>query len=254
MRKRVTMYKRWPLVAVCCAVLGVCVPHAAQADQAGARHDGEPAWVLSASTGVAMGRAGVPLTIALGGLVPIRLQGMVMTESGQVQALSLARQFEGSQSDDGEYRRVWRLELEGWKADIRRTGFTAGVASSPLNDAFEARGLFINGLVRVARTERSRWWVGAGVGRVQLSVPDASTTLPGCGCLQAGDTDGRTMRLKARIEWPIGPVNEVNRSAVFVEGAYSRMPAFSTGSASGASTTYEAWGLRTLNLGLKTQF
>lgn len=249
------------IAAAGAVVWGLMAPQMAQAQQGAAQaqpqgkrsHDGEPAWVLSASAGMAQGRSSVPLTIGLGGLVPIRLQGAVMTDTGGAQAVSLARQFEGSPSDDGQYRRVWRLELESWKADVRRLGFSAGVASAPLNDSFEARGLFVNGLIRVATTERTRWWAGAGVGRVRLSVPDASATLPGCACLQAGEAEGSAMRLKGRGEWMVRSEAD-SRTALFVEGAYSRMPALSTRSSSGASTTYEAWGLRTVTLGLRTQF
>lgn len=212
-------------------------------------HD-DPAWVLSGSLGLARAPATLPVTVALTtGTVPIRLAGEARLEGGMAGSLSLARQFEGYVSDDGRRRHPMRLELEGLAARIERPSLVVGVAQAQTRDELRLRGVFLNGLVRLTHSERTHWWIGAGIGRAGTSLPDASTALPGCGCLKAGSGEDWTWRVKARAEWATG-----ERSALFLEAAYSPWPSVSTGQGSGPATAYEKFGLSNALLGWRLLF
>ncbi len=223
----------------------------AQQDRSALSAD-EPAWVLSIAGGLAQGPSAIPVAVQLGSVVPIRLEGQALIDRGQAVTASLSRQFWGSESDDRQSRYPMRLELEGLWADVQRQRLNVGVASATLSDQVDVQGLFANGLVRLIKTEHTQWWLGAGVGRIRQSVPDASAALPGCGCLKAMDGDGTTWRAKLRLEVPLRKEAD-DGSAVFVEGAYSPIPALTSGSAAPV-TTYQSWGLRSLTVGWRIRF
>jgi hypothetical protein len=221
----------------------------ASATPVAVNHD-DPAWVLSGSLGLARAPATLPVTVALStGAIPITLAGEARLEGGTAWSLSLARQFEGHVFDEGRRRHPMRLELEGLSATIERPSLGIGVAQVQPRDELQLRGVFLNGLVRVANSERTHWWIGAGIGRAGTSVPDASSALPGCGCLKAGSGDDWTWRVKARGEWATG-----DRTALFLEAAYSPWPAVSTGQVTGPTTSYGKFGLKNLLLGWRMLF
>ena len=208
-----------------------------------------PGWIATAAAGFAGGPNSLPVRVGLGGAVPITLPGTARFDRGNGASFSLARQFEGLRWDEGRRHLPMRLELEGLRVWWPRKGITAGVASATLSDSLSIDGGFLNGLVRVRRDDSARWWLGAGVGRVQMDLPDASAALPGCGCLRAGQAEGTVWRAKARVELITGA-----DSALVLETAYSKLPALQGGSRPGTVTDYPAFGLRSWMMGWRLAF
>ena len=213
----------------------------------------EPAWVFSAAAGIARGPSVLPVTVDLGGPRALKLDGSMALSRGNAITVSLARQFWGSESDDGERRYPFRLELEGLRADIPRESIEIGVSSIDLSDDLRVSGGFANLLVRFLKTEHTRWWIGGGVGFLQQSFPDASRLLPGCGCLNALEVDSTLWRPKARIEWVSGEADD-DDFAVFIEGAYSKLPEISSASDFKPVTVYDSWKLWTVTAGIRFRF
>jgi hypothetical protein len=213
----------------------------------------EPAWVLSLAGGLAQGPSSLPLHVNLGGARAIQLNGTVDLDRGQAVSLSLARQFWGRESDDGERRYPLRLELEGLRADVPRTQLALGVSSEDLADEIDIEGIFANALLRVMQTDHLQGWIGAGVGRIRQSTQDASAVLPGCACLAAAEGDGTVWRAKLRLEWI--PQDEQDTDwALFLEGGYSKLPALQSSAGVFPLSTYDKWGLWTLTAGLRLRF
>lgn len=209
----------------------------------------DPAWLVSATVGIAAPPASIPMNLRLGGPVGISLPGQASFSRGTAYTVSLARQFEGWRDEDSGRHVPLRLELEGLQADFPRTRFAAGVVDAKLSDSFTVEGTFLNALVRIRRDDHLRWWLGGGVGRVHAALPDASSALPNCGCLRVGQIDGTVWRAKGRVEL-VGSTDW----ALVLEAAYTRLPALETGVSPGTVTRYEPFGLRTLALGLRWRF
>lgn len=208
-----------------------------------------PAWIATAAVGFAGGPSALPVNVGLGGPISISLPGTVSLDRGAGGTASLARQFEGLRFNEGRRHVPMRLELEGLRVWLPRKSITAGVASASLSDAITVDGAFLNGLVRVRRDDSARWWLGAGVGRVRLDLPDATPALPGCGCLRAGQVEGTVWRAKGRVELITGA-----DSALVLEAAYSKLPALQGGSRPGTVTDYPAFGLRSWMMGWRLAF
>lgn len=215
------------------------------------RPEDEPAWVASVAAGWAGGPSSIPLSIGLGGTPGVRLEGRAALGSGMGYAVSVARQFRGrDESDDsGERPRPWRLELEGLHATLKREGLTAGVVNVTTDDRLNVDALFLNGLVRLGRSENTTWWLGLGMGRARVAVADASSRLPGCACLSAGEADANVGRVKLRIEGMAG-----SDSGWFAEAAHTRLPSIEAGSKPGPVTTYGSMSLNTLMIGWRLRF
>ncbi len=213
----------------------------------------DPAWVVSLAGGQAQGPSSLPLQVNLGGLRAIQLDGSVDLDRGQAVTLSLARQFWGRESDNGKRRYPLRLELEGLRADVQRTQLALGVSTTDLSDQIDVEGIFANALLRVMKTDHLQGWIGAGAGRIRQSTQDASAALPGCACLNAAEGDGNAWRAKLRLEW-IPQAEEDTDWAIFLEGAYSKLPTLRTPAGVYPSSSYDKWGLWTLTAGIRLRF
>jgi hypothetical protein len=212
-----------------------------------------PAWVVSVAGGLAQGPSTLPLLVDLGGARSIQLNGAVALDRGQAISLSLARQFWGRESDNGERRYPLRLELEGLRTDVQRTQLALGVSTVGLSDQIDIEGIFANAMIRVVKTDHLQGWIGAGAGRIRQSTQDASAVLPGCACLAAAEGDGTVWRAKLRLEW-IPDDGEDTDWALFLEGGYSKLPAMRSSAAVFPLSTYDKWGLWTLTGGVRLRF
>lgn len=213
----------------------------------------EPAWVVSLAGGLVKGPSSLPLHENLGGARAIALDGSIELDRGQAISFSLARQFWGPESEDGERRYPFRLELEGLRAYLQRKNLMLGVSQVDLSDQIDVEGLFANFLLRVVKTDHLQGWVGTGVGRIRESIHDESAVIPGCACLAAAESDDTVWRVKLRLEWI--PDDEQDTDwALFLEGGYSRLPSLLSSSENFPRSTYDKWDIWTLTAGLRLRF
>lgn len=184
-----------------------------------------------------------------GGAVPVTLTGTTTWGSGREGTLAIGRQSWSEDKDKpGEFS-YRRIEGELYSGRVDRKAFNVGALNQTLNDRMTATGLFINGLVRVYDTENTRWWVGAGIGWMQVKMPDANTPTTLCGCLGAAKGSGAAFRVKGQVERLLS-----DKSAVFLELGYTSLPDASTAAGALPRTTYEMPGLVNVSLGLRMKF
>lgn len=210
-----------------------------------------PTWYGTLALGKALSVEDTRADIQLSGPpVPIRLDGTLFHDGGSVGSLAFGRQGRRDPDKPDEQPLFWRLEGEWWSARLDRERFEAGIVSAPLNDRARAQGLFLNGLIRVAATEKTQWWLGAGLGWAKVNFPLASAYVPGCGCLPQASSNGAALRLKAVAERKMG-----DSSALFLELSHVNL----SGSSSSPSgqwplTTYSHPGVTSIALGWRVRF
>lgn len=206
-----------------------------------------PGWYASGSVAKAVSAHGGGPDVTLLGVRPLAIQGTTDYGDGYSLGLSIGRQFplERSQSEPLHVR----LEGELWHGDVDRDLVRLGQLSRTDAGSVRAQVLFLNGLVRFASTENSRWWVGLGVGYGQVKVPAmGGVTLTGCNCLGADTASGAAVRAKIQGERPLS-----NDSTIFVELGYTRLPSGSVANASSV-TRYGGLGVGQVGVGLRTRF
>jgi hypothetical protein len=139
-----------------------------------------------------------------------------------------------------------RLELELFDGCVRRKSIDIGDIHASMNDCIDVQALFVNALYRVASSEHTRLWLGAGAGYAHTRYADASY-LASCDCFSAATSDGLAFRLKMQAERTIS-----KSSALFAELGYMHLPATKT--AALLSTDYGSLSLTTVGVGLRTRF
>ncbi len=226
-----------PLLAACLAGATLAA-HAHPGDETG--------WYGTGALARSVSVSGGGPEVSLGGGVQVAGS----TDHGTARAGALAIGHEWRRLRDGEAPRHVRLEGEWWSARLPRESVRLGTTTAHAGDAVRAQALFVNGLVRLATTEHSRWWAGAGLGWASVRVPDGSALFPAfasCGCLRAESGSGLAWRLKLQGERAVS-----EHAAVFAELAYTRLPTAGGGSAPAAS--YGGWGVTTVGVGVRLRF
>ena len=210
-----------------------------------------PGWYGSVAIGQALSVEDTQTRVNLGGApVNVSLDGTIRYDKGNVGSLAVGRQGRSAPQRAGEDPVFWRVEGEWWTSRLERERFEAGILSASLNDRVRAQGLFLNGLIRVAATENTQWWIGTGLGRVKVRQPEASAATPGCGCLGGASSSNTAIRLKALAERKV-----TESSALFLELSYTDIFG-TTRTAAGKlpQTSYSHPAVGALAIGWRTRF
>ncbi|NQV69648.1 MAG: hypothetical protein HQ498_06450 [Pseudohongiella sp.] len=192
-----------------------------------------PSWYSTLSGGVLLNPRDSDSTVRLGTApVAFTLDGLMRFNGGQTLAVAIGRQGHTDQNDTTEEPTHWRLEAEYWHGRIERSSFHVGVLHANLNDSVQANALFVNALLRVYATEKSRWWLGAGLGYARVRMPSAySPTTHTCTCLNSADGNGLAAQVKL-----IGERLLSDRTALFLQLGYLQVPDSSTSSRTTSSS------------------
>jgi len=236
--KLISILSHW-FVAV--SVAGI-VPVASAATE-------DPAWYLTIAGGVKASARDTDSTVNLGQApVQITLEGSMRYNGGQVAALALGKQFHSYPTNADQEPWHWRIEAELWQGRFQRSTFDVGVLHVNLDDFVRASVLFLNGLLRIGATEKTRWWLGAGVGYGKVRLPDASS-VASCTCLSVASGDGAAGHVKLVSELLFS-----ERTAGFLELGYVSLPTTSTIGALNSRTSHEGLRSSTIALGLRIRF
>lgn len=138
-------------------------------------------------------------------------------------ALGIGRQWHEDKPKDGSEPRYWRLEAEYWGGTAKRTMFESRMLKVPLSDSVKMSGIHVMALSRIARGETSRLWMGAGLGYMNVSVPDANAASPNCACLGGASGSGWSGRVKTLLERDLG-----EETTGYVEVSYTTVPSVRT--------------------------
>lgn len=209
-----------------------------------------PGWYATLSAGAKLGSGSSDTRVDMSGPpVPISLSGQTQWGHGPVVSVAVGRQMRSEGNDAADDKQLLRLEGEWWHGRVQRQSVRVAALNANTSDSMTANALFLNGLVRVASTENTRWWVGAGVGIARAELPDASSIAASCGCLGAASGNGAAFRLKAQAERWLS-----ESTAVFAELGYVRLPGISTSGSGFPQTHYDGVGVTHLSVGLRTRF
>lgn len=240
-------WPHWCRAVVLCAVgvLGAVAVHAGE----GANLD-SAGWYGTVAGGVKLNQGSSTTQVEEGVLgVPVLLSGRTQWGHGPTFSASLGRQFRMEGADRSEDARLWRLEGEYWGGRLERKSFKVAALNARLGDRLRADALFLNGLVRVASTEHSRWWLGAGIGYADVRLPDASGGPLNCACLGAAGGSGTAYRFKAQAERLLS-----DQSAVFLELGYVKLPSVASTATGFPKTRYDGLGVTHLSVGWRQRF
>ncbi len=234
-RDPMTSLNRSLLLSAAALLVATTTAQAAVPDETGGYFTASVAAVLSAHGG--------DLTVSPGG--GVRIPGTQALGRGRDLALAVGREFRHEREGDEPLHT--RLELQLRDLAIDRNGASLGVLQPRFSDRLQARALFVDGLVRIARTENTRWWAGAGIGVARVEVPGALGATPGCSCLNPATGSGLAWQVRLLGERPVSA-----DGAVFGEAGYVRLPA---GASSGLpSTGYGRVGAFQLGAGWRSRF
>lgn len=212
----------------------------------------EPAgWYGTLALGQALSVGDTTANVNLGGApVNVSLDGTLRYDGGSIGSLAIGRMGRKEPERAGEQPLHWRVEGEWWSARIDRERFDIGIVSAPLDDRLRAQGLFLNGLVQVAATENTRWWLGGGIGRVKVRYPNASSAVPGCNCLDSASSQATALRIKAVAERKVS-----ESSALFLELGYVDLSGSAiTGGTGFPQTRYAHPSFGNVSIGWRTRF
>ena len=208
-------------------------------------------WYGTVALGQALSAGDTTANVNLGGSpVNVSLDGKLHHDGGSVGSLAIGRMGRKEPERAGDQPLHWRVEGEWWTARVDRERFDIGVVSAALNDRLRAQGVFLNGLVQVAATENTRWWLGGGIGRVKVRQPNASSAVPGCNCLDSASSQATALRLKAVAERKVS-----ESSALFLELGYVDLSGSATTRGAGyPQTRYSHPSIGNVSIGWRTRF
>lgn len=172
-------------------------------------------WYSSATVYATVFVQGGGPDVTLRGLRPIALRGNSEFGPGLAAGFSIGREMVAGLESNIHYR----IEGEYWISQVNRSKITVGRITSTASDDILAQAGFLNALVRIGTTERTRWWVGAGIGLAGLSIPAAKVQFNGCNCLGSDRALGLSFRLKAQGEYIL-----TNATSLFAEIGYVYLP------------------------------
>ena len=138
-----------------------------------------------------------------------------------------------------------RLELQYLDGIVGRNSVNIGVVNPRLDDKVDIRALFLNGFIRIARTDHFRLWFGPGIGYSWTDFPDASYATA-CGCLKPAKSDGLAFQVKLQGERMVS-----EKTSIFGEMGYANFKG--AGSGGVPSARYGDIGMVTIGLGIITQ-
>ena len=183
----------------------------------------DPAWYSTISGGVLLNPRDSDSSVQLSKTpVAITLDGLMRFNGGQVLAATIGKQWHTNEDNTDKEPKHRRLEVEYWQGRVERSSFDAGVLHAILDDSVHANALFVNALQRVFSTEKSRWWLGAGLGYARVRMPGASS-LDTCACLNSAEGNGLAAQVKL-----IGERLLSERTALFLQVGYLQVPGSST--------------------------
>ncbi len=206
------------------------------------KSDKDRNYVSLFASGVMSGKFAGP-DIALGGSVA--LTGHSNYGRGNGLGLTLGREF--VYKDDKDETKHKRLSLEFWNGTVQQKNASIGLVNFLMDQKLSAQALLINGSLRVAASEQSSVWMGAGLGIGSLSHPDLINSVPGCKCLGPLKASGSVWKLQAQLERKIS-----TDSVLSLQWAYLHLP---SGQLAGVPVTvYGAGGLNKLSVGYQSYF
>lgn len=180
----------------------------------------------SISAGIALRTSDLNHQLRLAtGANPIILAGRTETDGQPHINLTLGRQWHAEPTAEDPEPRRWRLEAQWSMTQLQRNRFQTGQLNVGLNDKIDISGLYANALTRIWRGEKSQWWVGAGIGYARVSLPNASGTSPGCGCLDAATGNGASWRVITSIERALS-----ESTSIYGAATATRLPNVRSGS------------------------
>lgn len=183
------------------------------------------------------------------GSMPLIVDGSTTLGRGMAATLSIGRQWHSEKDPDASDPRHWRVELEGTSGRVQRELFQSRQLKVPLSDDLSFSSAHLNGLTRLWANENHRWWIGAGIGYAWVQVPDASASVPGCGCLASSEGDGFSWRVKTLFE------RRMSESTTgYVEAVYTRLPNLRSTSNTPPSMSSSLPSPYGLNIGIKVGF
>ena len=161
-----------------------------------------PSWYLQGAVGVWSPQK-QSMHVDLGG--PVSLTGQVQYGSDLSGALAFGRQS-WMEFKEGSAVPV-RIEVEAWQSSGKRRSVDLGALHVQPDDKLRANALFLNGWLRVYRSEeidaqrQALWnlWLGAGMGYASVKYPEAAG-IAGCNCLRAASQNGGAWQLKLSLE------------------------------------------------------
>lgn len=230
------------LVLACSvALLPALAPGASKAETALYDNSGPYAAISAGAIGFIQG--GTP-DVTLSGWRPVSLPGSADYGAGFTANATAGWQFRTGADGDLNFR----IEGEYWYGQFQRNNVQVGRLSLSTNDQLRGQALFLNGLVRFAATESTRWWAGAGLGYASLKIPGLAAQATGCNCLGADTATGLSFRAKIQGEYILSDM-----TALFLELGYVYLPSGSAVNAS-SQTRYSGVSLPQIGLGLRARF
>lgn len=232
-------------------LLAICltsVQHGSAAAQVGPVD--ETGWYATLEAGVTNQMGSMFTQVTEGNTrIPIKLTGHTAWDRGTVGSVALGRQIrlKGDLGSDDET--MVRFEGEWLHARLERKGFHVAAVNANLSDVMHANAVFVNGLMQIARTDKTRWWLGAGVGRAKVRLPDAVSTTYPCGCLGPASGTGAAYRIKIQGERLLS-----DKTALFGELGYVKLPSQHTTATSFPKTHYESKGFAHVSIGYRIRF
>ncbi len=202
-----------------------------------------PGWYATGSLAAVLSAQGGDPVVSPG--AGVRVAGTTDLGRGRDFALAGGREFRHER--EGQEPLHTRLEVQWRDLSIARDRASVGLQQAALGDHVKARALFLDGLVRFARTENTRWWAGAGIGTARVDVPGALAATPGCSCLNPARASGTAWQVKL-----VGERLVSADGAVFGELGYVRLP--SVASSGTPSTAYGRIGAVQLGIGWRSRF
>jgi opacity protein-like surface antigen len=181
--------------------------------------------------------------------IPIKLTGHTAWDRGTLGSVAVGRQMRIKGERGSEDEMLVRVEGEWLHARLKREGFHVAAVNANLSDAMDANALFLNGLVQIASTEKTRWWLGAGIGWAKARLPDAVSATYPCGCLGAAGGTGTAYRVKLQVERLLS-----EKTALFGELGYVKLPSQQTIATSFPKTHYDTKGFTHISIGYRIRF
>lgn len=183
------------------------------------------------------------------GTPAITLAGVTSMDRGRGYNLTLGRQWHDDPTTQDPDPRRWRFEAQWWTMNLPRQRFQTGQLNVGLQDDVGISGLYAQAHTRLWRGETTQWWVGAGLGYARVSMPDASSTSPGCGCLGAASGNGASWRLMTTLERSLS-----ESSSVYGTIVHTRVPSAKSNSSSAPFVDTTIPGILELGVGLRITF
>ncbi|MEY4641747.1 MAG: hypothetical protein RLZZ227_1741 [Pseudomonadota bacterium] len=142
----------------------------------------------------------------------------------------------------------YRAELEALMLQARRTRSIQGLLAVEPDDSLKAQVIFANGYLRLLGKNRTRLWVGAGLGNATVSLPDARRIAP-CACLAPAKGKGLAYQAKLALEIRLAP-----RLQFVIEAALVSLPGLATAEGQRPNASYAKSTFATADIGLRLSF